>query len=443
MADNARSRTLDDEFDFDAGDLTKQFEQLLRTRRLNELEEQARTSRASSPHLAPRTSSQSASSPFPQSPNPVRSSRPAQPQSQPQQPPTYTSFRSHPIVPCPPQDALSLKFRNLLITLSMTPTKYENPGLLDDALTHVPIDQIYTEAEEEHNLMVVMAESKGDGSKPEWGYQDCVIRTLLRWFKRSFFAFVNNPPCTRCHGATVAQGQTPPTPDEVARGATRVELYRCTTPGCSAFERFPRYSDVWTLLETRRGRAGEFANCFSMLCRAAGARVRWVWNSEDHVWTEIYSEHQRRWVHVDPCEELWDTPRVYTEGWNRKIGYCIAFSSEGATDVTRRYVRNSRYQLPRNRCTEEVLLWIMHEIRKIRRDNMDKPVQARLRREDEREERELRGYVATSLADDMLNSIPGTTNPQRGEDVKTPAERQQEAAVRWSNQQQMDQSGRR
>jgi len=85
----------------------------------------------------------------------------------------------------------------------------------------------------------------------------------------------------------------------------------------------------------------------------------------------------------------------------------------------------------------------MHEIRKIRRENMDKPVQARLRREDEREERELRGYVAATLADDMLNSIPGTTNPQRGEDVKTPAERQQEAAVRWSNQQQMDQSGRR
>merc|ERR1711939_625566 len=305
MADNNRPRTLDDEFDFSAADLTKQFEQLLRTRRLNELEEQARTPRSASPHLAPRTSSHSSASQIPQSPNSIQSSGSQQQQQQQQQhPPTYTSFRSHPIVPCPPQDAASLKFRNLLITLSMTPTKYENPGLLDDALTHVPIDRIYAEAEEEHSLMKVMAESKNDGSKPEWGYQDCVIRSLLRWFKRSFFTWVNNPPCTRCHGATLAQGQTPPTPDEVARGATRVELYRCTNQACSAFERFPRYTDVWTLLETQRGRAGEFANCFSMLCRAAGARVRWVWNSEDHVWTEIYSEQQRRWIHVDPCKSF-------------------------------------------------------------------------------------------------------------------------------------------
>ena len=175
MANNGRPRILDDEFDFNAADLSKQFEQLLRTRRLNELEEQARTPRSSSPRLAPPPSA----SPFPQSPNSAhsspRSSRPSQ-----HQPPTYTSYRSHPIVPSPPQDAAALKFRNLLLTLSMTPTKYENPGLLDDALTRVPIDRIYTEAEEEHNLMTGMAASKGDNVKPEWGYQDCVIRSLLR-----------------------------------------------------------------------------------------------------------------------------------------------------------------------------------------------------------------------------------------------------------------------
>ncbi|KIX07007.1 uncharacterized protein Z518_04983 [Rhinocladiella mackenziei CBS 650.93] len=440
MANNTRPRIIDDEFDFNAADLTKQFEQLLRTRRLNELEEQARTPRSSS-RSGPRDASHSSPSPFPPSPNSVQSS--AHPGSRPSQhqPPTYTSYRSFPIVPSPPQDAASLKFRNLLLTLSMTPTKYENPGLLDEALTHVPIDRIYAEAEEEHNLMKGMAASRGDNVKPEWGYQDCVIRSLLRWFKRSFFSFVNNPPCSRCHGATVAQGQTPPTPDEVARGATRVELYQCT--GCSAFERFPRYSDVWTLLETRRGRAGEFANCFSMLCRAAGARVRWIWNSEDHVWTEVYSEHQRRWIHVDPCEEMWDNPRVYTEGWNRKIAYCIAFSNDGATDVTRRYVRQTRYNLPRTRCSEEVLLWIMHEIRKIRRENMDKSVRQQLLREDEREERELRSYVVQSLASEMINSLPGAAPHQRGDEVKNPAERQQEAPIQWSSPQHMDQPGRR
>ena len=176
-------RRLDDEFDFNAGDLSKQFEQLLRSRRLNELEEQARsrTPRSSSPasfHTRSPSHSHRPHPPQPQQappPVPQLAHRPSQ-----HQPPTYTQYRSLPIVPCAPTDAASLKFRNLLLTLSEYPTKYENPGLLDEALSHVPVDRIYAEAEEEHNVMKGIAASMGENAKPEWGYQDCVIVSLLR-----------------------------------------------------------------------------------------------------------------------------------------------------------------------------------------------------------------------------------------------------------------------
>ena len=78
--------------------------------------------------------------------------------------------------------------------------------------------------------------------------------------------------------------------------------------------------------ETRCGRCGEFANCKALILRAMGFEVRHVTDWTDHVWVEVFSDSQQRWIHCDggKCDENF----LYERWWQKKLTYIIAFSKD-------------------------------------------------------------------------------------------------------------------
>lgn len=73
----------------------------------------------------------------------------------------------------------------------------------------------------------------------------------------------------------------------------------------------------------------------------------------------------------------------------------------------------------------------------MRRENLSKTDQRRLKKEDEREERELRGYTVSALVAEMNNLLPLRQASSRPDEQKTPASRE-EAAVNWLNARQRE-----
>lgn len=224
--------------------------------------------------------------------------------------------------------------------------QYEDLARQNAARSSVSIDEL-----EEKALVALAKEGKSIVSDSEKDI--AILVQLLLWFKKSF-KWVNQPDCTDCGSKSFMIGRGNSTAEELRYGASRVELFRCS--GCQREIRFPRYSDAMKLLETRSGRCGEWANCFTLYCRAFGYQARLVLDFTDHVWTECFSTVHNRWMHFDPCEAAFDKPLLYESGWNKKLNYVFALANDGVYDVTKRYTRKwSEVLSRRTEATEAVV----------------------------------------------------------------------------------------
>lgn len=62
------------------------------------------------------------------------------------------------------------------------------------------------------------------------------------------------------------------------------------------------------------------------MLQSLGFEVRHVTDWTDHVWVEVYSESQQRWIICDggKCDDF----LLYEQGWGKKLTYIVAFSKD-------------------------------------------------------------------------------------------------------------------
>ncbi|KAH8390257.1 hypothetical protein KR200_010687 [Drosophila serrata] len=237
--------------------------------------------------------------------------------------------------------------------------QYEDELLLATGRTLIPIDELTSKASEK----LIDAQERiasGECLEKEPCIRDLLLVELVNWFNTEFFEWVNNIPCRVCGSDESKLRRT----ERV--GDVRVEVTVC----CGQESKFYRYNDISQLLVSRKGRCGEYANCFTFMCRCLDYDARIVHSHFDHVWTEVYSDAQMRWLHVDPSDNVVDSPLMYQHGWKRSIDYILAYSRDDVQDVTWRYTNDhQKIRQLRRLCDEKELVHTLDEIRIKRRRN--------------------------------------------------------------------------
>ncbi|KAG5346346.1 NGLY1 amidase, partial [Acromyrmex charruanus] len=239
---------------------------------------------------------------------------------------------------------------------------YEDPNLQKKAKRVVPVVQLeiatMTKMRDlQKSFKLENAEATFSQFEAELIAKDLFLLELLHWFKYEFFKWVNNPKCPTCFTECTYENVI----HSINPHCSRIELYRCQK--CNIVVEFPRYTHPEPLLILRRGRCGEWANVFTLLCRSLGYDARFICDETDHVWTEIWSASNKRWIHVDPCENIIDKPLMYEKGWQKKLTYIIAYSRDEVQDVTWRYTRDQKAVMKRRKtCAEQSLIHLLQSL---------------------------------------------------------------------------------
>ncbi|KAK0167928.1 hypothetical protein PV327_001780 [Microctonus hyperodae] len=235
--------------------------------------------------------------------------------------------------------------------------RYEDKKLQEKTKRLIPIVKLQLAAIKSLRVMQKKIKLDNHTGNDEFLIEDLFLAELLYWFKNEFFTWVNSPTCNSCLNPCSFDR------NEFVRDAkiSRIEIHRCKT--CGREEKFTRYTDPEILLTTRKGRCGEWANVFTLICRSLGYDARIVHDKTDHVWTEVWSIANKRWIHTDPCENAIDCPLLYEKGWKKKLSYIIAYSRDEIQDVTWRYTRMQEAVIKRRDiCSENDLLMLIQRL---------------------------------------------------------------------------------
>ena len=113
-----------------------------------------------------------------------------------------------------------------------------------------------------------------------------VLKEFSLWFREQFPYYYDQ--CYHCNNKENNSylGTVFPSIEELAYTASRTELYLCGS--CITSSRFPRFNTVSKILDTRRGRCGEYSILMMLFLDCLGYVTRWVVDREDHVMTDNY-----------------------------------------------------------------------------------------------------------------------------------------------------------